>query len=149
MVKEVFLKVDTLMSGIYKDYRKFLKYLGVGVIGTVADWVVFFTLIGLADIFYLYAVAFSYFVGTVINFFLNKHFTFNNKYKKIHFQFLSFALVALIGLGLNEALLFAFVHYVFASSSDLALMVSRVIVTFIVFVWNFAANKRTTFKIFQ
>lgn len=148
-VKETLTRIDSLMSGIYKDYMKFFKYMGVGVIGTAADWLVFYVLIGLADIFYMYAVAMSYVVGMVINFFLNKHFTFNNKYKKVHFQFLSFAFVALIGLGLNEALLFAFVHYIFSSSSDLALMASRVIVTFMVFVWNFLANKHTTFKIFQ
>jgi len=137
------------MSGLYKDYLQFFKYMGVGVLGTLADWATFYILIGFADVYYLYAVALSYAVGTVINFFLNKRFTFKNTYKKIHFQFLSFALVALIGLGLNEVLLYAFVHYVFASSSDIALMASRVIVTFIVFVWNFVANKRTTFKIFQ
>lgn len=148
-MKDVVSSIDRLMSGIYKDYLKFFKYLGVGILGTIADWAVFYALIGFADIFYLYALAMSYFVGMVINFFLNKRYTFNNTYKKVHFQFLSFALVALIGFGLNEGLLYAFVHYVFASSSDIALMVSRVIVTFIVFVWNYVANKRTTFKIFQ
>jgi len=138
-----------LLSGIYKDYMKFFKYLGVGMVGTVADWAVFFVLIGPFDVLSMYAVAISYFVGMVINFFLNKYYTFNNTYKKIHFQFLSFAVVAVIGLGLTEVLLYGFTHYIFTGPSDIFLMISRVIVTFIVFVYNYIVNKRTTFKIFQ
>jgi putative flippase GtrA len=148
-VKGVLTKVDSMMSVVYKDYMKFFKYLGVGIIGSVADWIVFYALIGLADVFYLYAVILSYFVGMIINFFLNKYYTFNNTYKKLHFQFFSFAVVALIGLALNEVLLYALVHYVFGSPSDLFIMVSRIVATFVVFVWNFIANKQTTFKIFQ
>jgi putative flippase GtrA len=148
-VKGVLTKADSMMAGVYKDYVKFFKYLGVGIIGTVADWIVFYALIGLADVFYLYAVILSYFVGMIINFFLNKYYTFNNTYKKLHFQFFSFAVVAAIGLALNEALLYAMVHYVFASSSDFFVMVARIAATFVVFVWNFIANKQTTFKIFK
>lgn len=146
---DILTKADAFFAGIYKDYRKFFKYLGVGTIATIADWAVFFVLIGTFDVLSMYAVAMSYFVGMVINFFLNKFYTFNNTYKKVHFQFLSFALVAVIGLGLTEVLLYVFTQYVFDSPSDLVLMVSRVIVTFIVFVYNYIANKRTTFKIFQ
>ena len=146
---DIFTKADAILAGIYKDYLKFFKYLGVGMVGTIADWAVFFVLIGALDILPMYAVAMSYFVGMVINFFLNKYYTFNNTYKKIHFQFISFALVALVGLGLTEVLLYVFTQYIFDSPSDLVLMVSRVIVTFIVFVYNYIVNKRTTFKIFQ
>lgn len=146
---ELLTRTDTTFSRIYPDYRKFFKYLGIGVIATVADWALFFSLINYTTIFYLYALAGSYFVGMIISFFLNKHYTFKNTYEKVHFQFASFAIVAIIGLGLNEGLLYGLIHYVFASDSETYLMISRVIVTFIVFIWNFILNKSVTFKVFQ
>lgn len=142
-------KFDMMFSSVYADYKKFVKYLSVGIIATLADWSFFFMFINFTELFYLYALAASYFIGMVISFFLNKRYTFNNTYQKVHFQFATFAIVAMIGLALNEVLFFGFVHYIFASMDDFSLMASRVIVTLIVFVWNFIANKRTTFKIFQ
>ena len=146
---DIISNADVLLSGVYKDYRLFFKYLGVGVVGTIADLAVLFILVSLLDVFYMYANVVSYGAGTVVNFFLNKRYTFNNTYKKVHFQFMSFALVAAVGWVLSEALLYVFVNYLFANSSDLSVMVSKVMATFIVFVYNYIVNKRTTFKIFQ
>lgn len=143
-------KVDTTLSGIYHDYLKLVKYLAVGAIGTVADWSVFYALIDFVSIYYLIAMAISYLVGMVINFFLNKHFTFENTYKKLHYQFASFAVIALIGLALQEAIMYGMVQYLFVATTDsMLLFAARVVATLVGFVWTFIANKKITFKIFQ
>jgi len=146
---DIFTKVDTFLSSIYKDYMKFVKYMGVGVIGTLVDLAVLFSLVDFFSVYYLYGNIISYSVGTIVNFFLNKRYTFNNTYKKVHFQFLSFAAVAAVGWLLSEILLFIFVDYLFKDSSSRTVMVSKVMATFIVFVYNYIVNKRTTFKIFR
>lgn len=143
-------KVDTALSSIYHDYMKLVKYLAVGAVGTIADWSVFYLLIDFIGLYYLVAMAISYLVGMVINFFLNKHFTFENTYKKLHFQFASFALIALIGLALQEAIMYGLVQYMFGATSDSTLLfVARVVATLAGFIWTFIANKKVTFKVFQ
>jgi putative flippase GtrA len=146
-----FLKTfDTMLSSVYRDYIKLVKYLAVGIVGTLADWLIFALIIGYTSLFYVLAMALSYFVGMVINYVLNRRFTFNNTYKKVHYQFASFALIALIGLGIQEALMVGLVHYMLADTNvDLLLMASRVIATFAGFIWTFIANKKITFKVFQ
>lgn len=123
-------------------------YFVIGIGGTVADWTVYFVLI-YAGIFFMLSVAISYFVGMVINFYLNRRFTFKNTYQKVHFQFMSFGVIALIGFLLNEALIFAMVGIIFNNTGPAFLMLARIIATFIVFVWNYIANKRITFRLFK
>lgn len=142
--------VDGILSGIYRDYVKLLKYLGVGIVGTAADWTVFALLIGYTSLIYVLAMAMSYFVGMVVNYALNRHFTFKSTYKKMHYQFVAFAVIALIGLGIQEALMFGMVHFLMGDTdADHLLMASRVVATFVGFAWTFVANKKITFKIFQ
>jgi len=142
-------KADLFLSSIYKDYMKFVKYMGVGVIGTLVDMALLFSMVSFLDVYYLYGNVISYSTGAVINFYLNKRFTFNNTYKKVHFQLLSFAVVTAGGWLISEVLLFILVDNVFKNSSNLTVMISKVMATLIVVVYNYIVNKRTTFKYFQ
>jgi len=146
---DLLLKVDTMLSGIYKDYLKLVKYLAVGVVGTLADWSVFAVLLSILDVNYLIAPIISYSIGTVINYILNRRLTFNNKYKKVHYQFASFLIVALIGLVIQELVIYGMVEYVFSNDADRWAFAAKVVATFVGFAWTFAANKRVTFKVFQ
>lgn len=147
---DVFKTLDSLFSGIYRDYLKLVKYLAVGIVGTVADWLVFALILQFTSIAYALGMIVSYCVGMVINYSLNRRFTFNNKYRKLHYQFASFALIAVIGLGVQELVMFGLVEYLFGNpSQDFLIMVARVIATFVGFAWTFIANKKITFKVFQ
>ncbi|MCD1294853.1 GtrA family protein [Methanocella sp. CWC-04] len=108
-----------------------------------------FVLNDFMNVFYLYANICSYTLGMVISFYLNKYYNFKNTYKKVHYQFISFALVAVTGLVLNTALMYVFVHYLFSNDTSMFVMISKLIATFIVFIWNFFINKSVTFKVFQ
>lgn len=146
---DIFTKVDAFLSGIYKDYMKFVKYMGVGIIGTLVDMGLLYFLVSFLDVYYLYGNVLSYSTGAVINFYLNKRYTFNNKYKKVHFQLLSFAVVTAGGWMISEVLLYILVDNLFKNSSNATVMLSKVIATLIVVVYNYIVNKRTTFKFFQ
>lgn len=71
---------------IYGDYLKFARYMGIGVITTLADWLIFYMIISYMHVFYLLALAMSYFISTILSFFLNKHFTFQNSIKSSIFN---------------------------------------------------------------
>lgn len=139
-------KVDALLSRVYGDYRQFSRFFGVGVVATLVDWVIFYLLAGYLGIFYLLSLALSYFASTVLNYFMNRRFTFGSTYKKVHLQLGSFLSVAIIGLALNELIVYGLVQYLFAGSM---VMASRVFATLVVFIWNFALNKRITFRVFR
>jgi len=142
-------KTDLVFSKVYGDYLKLARYLGIGFITTIVDWAIFYLLIGYTGIFYMFALATSYLTSTVFSFFLNKHFTFRNTYNKVHIQLASFFVVAIFGLGINEALMYGISNFLFSGSSERALMASRIIATLVVFIWNFILNKRITFNIFR
>jgi putative flippase GtrA len=142
-------KADTILSKMYKDYQKLMKYLGIGIVATLIDWMIFYALIGYFNVFYMMALAISYLTSTMLSFFLNKRYTFQNTYKKVHYQLASFFVVAVLGLCLNEALVYGMAQYIFNSDSDVLLMISRIFATLVVFIWNFALNKRITFRVFQ
>jgi putative flippase GtrA len=146
--RPLFYYGHAVVSGIDRDYLKLAKYFSVGIIATAIDWALFYVFIQYLQMFYLLALALSYILSTVLNYFMNRRYTFRNAYGKIHIQFASFATVAVLGMGLNEVLVYGMANYVLGITGP-RLMASRAIATLIVFIWNFLINKSITFKIFQ
>ena len=61
--------------------RRFLKFCLVGVLNTLVGTAVMFGLYNLAQCSYWFSSAMNYVVGSVVSFFLNKHFTFRSREK--------------------------------------------------------------------
>jgi Predicted membrane protein len=149
-VNDVLRKTDAALASVYKDYRKLLKALVVGVFATLVDMAFLFVFINYFDIFYLTGQAMSYLLGMCVSFYFNRTFTFRNKSNQVHYQFVSFSLVAFTQYLLTLGLMFVFVDMVFNDpSSEYIVMVSKVIVAFLGFIYAFALNKSLTFKLFK
>ena len=58
--------------------RQFLKFCGVGIINTLVGSGVMYALYNLAHCGYWFSSAMNYVVGSVVSYFLNKHFTFRS-----------------------------------------------------------------------
>jgi putative flippase GtrA len=142
-------KTEAVLSLVSGDRRQFARYLGIGIIATLADWAIFYTLISLSGVFYALALATSYSASTVLNFFLNRRYTFRNRYRRVYLQLALFVAIAIVGLGLNEVIVYGLVQLIPGGETGISLMASRVIATGIVFLWNFALNKRLTFHILR
>ncbi|GKH51573.1 hypothetical protein CE91St46_26840 [Eubacteriales bacterium] len=67
------------MSGIRIFDRTILKFLIVGVVNTLFGTAVMFSLYNLAGCSYWISSAANYILGSILSFFLNKYFTFQNK----------------------------------------------------------------------
>lgn len=143
------LKADGVLSRVWGNSPPFARYLGIGIVATLVDWTIFYLLIGYLGIFYLMALATSYGASTVLNFFLNKRYTFRNKCRRVHIQFTLFIAVAIVGLGINEIIMFSLAQLIPGGTTAIALMASRAVATFAVFLWNFALNKRLTFRLLR
>jgi putative flippase GtrA len=79
---QILAKADVVLSRVCSNSPQFARYLGIGVIATLVDWTIFYLLIGYLGIFYMLALATSYFSSTALNFFLNRRYTFRNTYRK-------------------------------------------------------------------
>lgn len=63
--------------------RKLIKFLFVGVVNTMVGSVIMFSLYNLAHCSYWTASAANYILTSILSFFLNKYFTFQNRTGKV------------------------------------------------------------------
>ena len=90
---------------------------------------------------YLIANIFAFLVGLGINYFLSIRWVFKKrKQAKQSKEFILFALIGCAGLLINELVL-----WFGADVLMMSLMVSKLIATIVVFVWNFAIRKIVLF----
>lgn len=121
-----------------------MKYAFYAGIATVIDIGVLYLLTQYFLIYYLLSAAISYVCGMITNYSLNKYLTFKNTSKRIGPQFGLFLIVALIGLGLNELIIFLLVEYY-----DLWYIYAKVVSVCIVMFWSFIGHKKLTFTVIE
>ncbi len=63
--------------------KTFLRFLLVGVVNTLVGTAIMFGLYNIAGCSYWVSSAANYFFGSIISYFLNKYFTFQNKEKSL------------------------------------------------------------------
>jgi putative flippase GtrA len=120
---------------------EFIKFFIVGGVSTLIDWGTFFVLSILLGFYYQFSLIFSYTLGAITNYYLNKNFTFHNNSKKIVLQFTTFFSLALFSLFVSMLIMYLFVDILFMHE-----MLSRMITTALVFILNYAMHKYITFN---
>ena len=118
----------------YSD-NSFVKYFFVGGVSALVDFLIFCLLYNIFSNWFLAGI-FSFFIATSANYYLSINLAFNsgNKFKKLHEIYLVF-FVSFIGFVLNQIILFFFIE-VFI----LNVYLSKIIATFLVFMWNFSTR---------
>ena len=123
----------------------FIQLFRYGFVGGLAFLVDYGTLVLLtesAGLHYLLAATISFILGLITNYLLSITWVFNqHKLNNRWVEFLLFAFIGVVGLGLNDAIMFLCtercgIHYT----------LSKIIATAIVFFWNFLARKLILFK---
>ncbi|MBA0882588.1 GtrA family protein [Flavobacterium undicola] len=123
------------------DILKFFKFGLVGFTGLVIDFGITWICKEKLGFNKYVANSFGFLFGVTNNYFLNKYFTFDNHNPEIGLQFLSFLIIAVIGFSINTGFL-----YSLQKKTKINFYVCKIIVTAIVFIWNFGANTFYTFK---
>lgn len=119
---------------------QFLLFAGVGAIGTAAQYGVLVALVRLARMDAVLASTAGFAVGACVNYVLNYLFTFNSS--KRHTEALpKFFTVALLGMGINAAIMAGLVHEV-----GMHYLLAQIVATGLVLVWNFAGSKLWVFR---
>lgn len=118
------------------------RYGFVGGLAFVVDYGTLFCLTHFAGVPYLLSAAIAFILGLVTNYLISISWVFSHTGKmRIWQEFLAFTVIGLIGLALNEGIM-----YVGTDLLQLHYMVSKLISTAIVFFWNFFARKVLVFK---
>ena len=123
-------------------FLKFIKFGLVGVSGVVVDFGTTWLLKEKLQLNKYVANSTGFMLAVFSNYILNRIWTFHSQDTAVGVQFAKFFMVALIGLGMNNALI-----YFFNEKQKFSFYFSKAIATAIVMLWNFGANYLFTFTV--
>jgi putative flippase GtrA len=120
--------------------RQFAVFTGVGAIGTAFHYLVLVIAVDVMGVDAVISSALGFLVGAVTNYLLNYKLTFRSG--KSHGEAATkFAIVAAVGLGLYTSVMAIFVDWM-----HLHYLLSQILATGLVLLWNFVANRQWTFS---
>ena len=121
---------------------QFFRYTLVGGLAFVFDFGSLFILTEYLNIHYLVSAAIAFLLGLTINYILSIIWVFEKRTianKRI--EFLIFSLIGIGGLGLNE-----FIMWFFTDILYWHYLLSKIISTVVVYLWNFFVRKFVLFN---
>jgi putative flippase GtrA len=139
-----------------KEVKRFVKFAIVGAAGTMTDFAVLNILVQFfgAPLFIANAVSFT--VAVMQNFLLNRRWTFpESRERQASGQLARFAMVSIIGLGLNQVVFLSLHHlwddyWIAAFGPDAGFIISyniaKLFAIGVVLFWNFSANRLWTYR---
>lgn len=142
-MKNSFIEEIIKKYNIDKDDKKvklfiqIFKFVIVGGIATILDWILYFILYNFLKINPLVANIISFSISTIYNYWASTKWVFEvNKNKSKNRMFIEFIIFSAIGLGLTEILL-----WIGISILSINAMIIKIIATVIVMVFNFITRK--------
>jgi len=118
------------------------RYTFVGGLAFIVDFGTLFILTEYLNLFYLISAGIAFILGLITNYALSVNWVFSNRtLESKGMEFFLFTVIGLIGLGLNELLLWTLtdllsIYYLF----------SKIITAIIIYLWNFFARKYLLFN---
>ena len=128
-----------MIKRIYMNNQKLITYAFFGGTGVLSDIGVYSLLITMG-FNYQIANASGYLMGTLVSFFLNRHYTFKIKDKVLK-RLISFLSVAFIGYFTSALLL-----YFLVESLTMDAIIAKIATLFFVLILQFSLNKKITFR---
>jgi len=119
------------------------RYTIVGGLAFLVDYGSLFLLIELTGIHYLWAAAIAFGLGLATNYIISIRWVFHKRtMQNLQVEFIVFALLGILGLGINELVMFTL-----TSGVGLHYLVSKLVSTGVTYVWNFASRKVLLFSV--
>ena len=143
--KDINAQIDKVLKSmnikISKQKKELLiqifKFIIVGGIATLLDWIIYYILYRFIGINPLIANIISFSISMIYNFYASCKYVFNVTKSKTKYRlFIEFIVFSLIGLGINEFLIF-----VFYTNLSWNAMLVKILATAIVMVFNFVTRK--------
>lgn len=126
-----------MKSKIKKLLEQLVKFGIVGVIATLLEWIIFYICTNQLKIHYSISTVIGFSISTIFNYWASVKWVFDvNKEKSEKLNFILFVVLSIVGLGLNELILWICIEKFVIYN-----MIGKVIATGIVMVFNFITRK--------
>jgi len=119
---------------------KFIKFCIVGFAGVFIDFGVTYFFKEVVKLQKYYSNAIGFTTAATSNYIFNRTWTFESKNPQIVLEFSRFFIIALIGLGINSAII-----WLMNGKFKVNFYLSKLVATTIVTAWNFLINAYFTF----
>lgn len=119
----------------------FCKYSIVGLSGVIVDFLITWLLKEKLQVNKYSANTCGFISAATSNYILNRIWTFESENPRIVNEYLSFLVISLIGLGLNNLII-----WLFADKLKMNFYLSKLIAIGVVTIWNFGMNCLFTFS---
>lgn len=122
---------------------QFFRYAFVGGWATIADWGVFALFNEVVRLYYLISAPIAFLMGLTVNYLLSKKFVFSkeNSDHSTSTEFIVYGIIGIIGLLMTMVIMWVLTEF-----AGFLPMISKIIATAIVLVWNFLARKFVLYK---
>lgn len=123
-------------------FIQLFRYTLVGGLAFVVDFGLLFFLTEYVRLHYLISATISFLVGLLVNYVISTQWIFrDSKIKNKKVEFILFGLIGVIGLILNNVLI-----YLFTDVVGLYYMLSKLVTAIIVYMWNFLGRRYFLFN---
>jgi putative flippase GtrA len=123
-------------------FIQLFRYTLVGGFALIVDFSSLFILTEFFNVYYLTSAAIAFLLGIIVNYYLSIIWVFNKRTLiSKSSEFAVFAGIGIIGLILNELLIWFFTEHI-----HFHYLISKIISAFFIYFWNFFARKFTLFN---
>ena len=148
------MKIKELFTGETDNtFIQFFRYLFVGGFAFVVDYGTLMLLVEVFGFNAKLAAVIAFILGLAVNYILSTLWIFkSSKIGNRLAEFAAFALIGVIGLGINELIIWLFDDVIAPRKplsfipEDKYYLIGKLVSTAVVFVWNFAARKFIIFN---
>src|SRR3989339_826417 len=106
------MNLQKIFVGKSDNFRiQLLRYIFVGGLAAIVDMFLLFVLTDWAKLHYLISAIIAFVAGLVVNYLLSRLWIFKSIFS-LSKEFIIFAIIGIIGLGLNELFLYLFVDFI-------------------------------------
>lgn len=118
-------------------FIQFFRYLFVGGFAAIVNIGMLYVFTDILYLYYLVSNILSFILGLIVNYLLSKKFVFQDEtsISKTK-EFIIYTIIGVIGLGLDTLFV-----WLFTDLTKIYYMLSKLISTAFVFIWNFGARK--------
>ncbi|WP_293667307.1 GtrA family protein [uncultured Parabacteroides sp.] len=118
-----------------------IRYTIVGGLAFIVDFGLLFLLTEYFGLYYILSATCSFLAGLLVNYYISTAWVFESTIKSKQLEFTLFSLIGMVGLGLNDLLI-----WTFTEKFHIYYMLSKLITAILVYLWNFLGRKYLVFS---
>jgi len=132
------MTIDDIFKGkTNKTFLQLIRYTFVGGFAFLVDFSLLYLLTDMARLNYLVSASIGFVAGLLVNYIISVCWVFTNSITSNKLlEFLIFALIGVVGLLFTDLLM-----WIFTSLIGIYYLLSKIITTILVYLWNFFARK--------